>query len=125
MNKLLLAIIKTKSYVFIDSFRILHFKPLIFTIMCIFTLSACETTSNPPSADYPVTASYENTFLTEDSGQNNNNNSTWIAITLAAILGTGLILSLTGAFDPTTPITNPTVCYEGSTTGRRVVVACD
>ncbi len=53
----------------------LNFKPLIFAVMCIFALSACKNTTASQSVDYPITASYENTFLKDHSRQSNSNDS--------------------------------------------------
>ena len=76
--------------------QIINFKPLIFAVMCIFTLSACETASTPP-VDYPVVASYDKTFLKNHSRQADDGDYKGVAIALGAIIGTFLALALIGA----------------------------
>ena len=70
-----------------------RFKPLIFAVMCIFTLSACETASTPP-VDYPVTASYDKTFLKNHSRQSDNDevNAVGVILVTVAALAVGWLI---------------------------------
>ncbi len=63
-----------------------RFKPLIFAVMCIFTLSACETASTPP-VDYPVTASYDKTFLKNHSRQSGDDELDLVTTVLVIVAG--------------------------------------
>ncbi len=64
----------------------IRFKPLIFAVMCIFTLSACETASTPP-VDYPVTASYDKTFLKNHSRQSGDDELDLVTTVLVIVAG--------------------------------------
>ncbi|MGU9964120.1 MAG: hypothetical protein ACNYPD_08545 [Candidatus Halichondribacter symbioticus] len=102
---------------------VLNFKPLIFAVMCIFTLSACETTSTPP-VDYPVVASYDKTFLKNHSRQADDGDYKGVAIALGAIIGTFLVLALIGAATGAGASSEETrTCFETRQFGR-VMVPC-
>ncbi len=65
----------TGGRIYVWQKTMLNFKPLIFAVMCVFALSACETTSTPPAVGYPITASYDNTFLKDHSRQSKSNDN--------------------------------------------------
>ncbi len=103
--------------------QIINFKPLIFAVMCIFTLSACETASTPP-VDYPVTVSYDKTFLKDHSRQADDGDYKGVAIALGAIIGTFLVLALIGAATGAGASSEETrTCFETRQFGR-VMVPC-
>ncbi len=69
---------------------VLNFKPLIFTVMCVFTLSACEATGTS-AIDYPVTASYDKTFLKNHSRQVDGDDEIGAGATLLILIGASAI----------------------------------
>ncbi len=69
---------------------VLNFKPLIFAVMCVFTLSACEATGTS-AVDYPVTASYDKTFLKNHSRQVDGDDEIGAGATLLILIGASAI----------------------------------
>ena len=69
--------------------KYINFKPLILAVTVIFTITACQSATTPPVADYPVTASYKDTFLKNHS-RNTTKNNTGLYIGL----GVGLFVML-------------------------------
>ncbi len=69
----------------------ISFKPLIFAVMCIFTLSACESASVSPAVDYPVTAEYEDVFPKVAHSRNTNSDAANVA---GAVVGVTLLVVL-------------------------------
>ncbi len=69
--------------------KYINFKPLILAITVIFTITACQSATTPPVADYPVTTSYKDTFLKNHSRNTTRNNTG-----LYVGLGVGLFVML-------------------------------
>ncbi len=82
--------LNTRSRLYGWQKMVLNFKPLIFAVMCVFTLSACETAGTSP-VDYPVTASYDKTFLKNHSRQVDGDDEIGAGATLLILIGASAI----------------------------------